>query len=183
MLWGSVRIYLYFLWFIDTERHNWWNLSSWRTTVWYMANAVAGYGMVIQGFRPSTVLLLAYFPLNRPTSFASTIEAEWHEGYMRQWIRPSLTHWGWDKMAAIFQTTFSNALSWMKMYEFRLRFHWILFPRVQLTISQHWCRSWLGAGQATRHDLNQWWLVYWRIYASFGLNELIMACCLYGVTF
>ena len=27
-----------------------------------------------------------------------------------------LTHWGRDKMAAIFQTTFSNAFSWMKMY-------------------------------------------------------------------
>ena len=30
-----------------------------------------------------------------------------------------LTHWGRDKMAAIFQTTFSNAFSWMKMHEFR----------------------------------------------------------------
>ena len=75
-------------------------------------------------------------------------------------------------MAATFQTTFSNAFSWMKMYEFRLRFHWILFPWVQLTISQHWFRLWLDAGQATSHDLNQWWLVYWRIYASLGLNEL-----------
>ena len=28
------------------------------------------------------------------------------------------------------------------------------------------------AGQATSHYLNQWWLVYWRIYASLGLNEL-----------
>ena len=28
-----------------------------------------------------------------------------------------LAHWGWDKMAAIFQTTFWNAFSWMKMYE------------------------------------------------------------------
>ena len=34
------------------------------------------------------------------------------------WWMMSLTHWGWDKMAAIFQTTFSNAFSWMKMYEF-----------------------------------------------------------------
>ena len=42
-----------------------------------------------------------------------------------------LTHWGLDKMADIFQTTFANALSWMKMSKFRLRFHWILFPRVQ----------------------------------------------------
>ena len=34
-----------------------------------------------------------------------------------------LTHWGRDKMATISQTTVSNAFSWMKMYQFRLRFH------------------------------------------------------------
>ena len=83
-----------------------------------------------------------------------------------------LTHWGRDKMATIFQTTFSNAFSWMKMFKFRLKFQWSMFPRVQLTIFQHWFRWWLGAGQETSHYLNQWWLVYWRIYASLGLNEL-----------
>ena len=38
-----------------------------------------------------------------------------------------LTHWGRDKMAVIFQT-FSNAFSWMKMYEIQLKFHlsWLL---------------------------------------------------------
>ena len=51
-----------------------------------------------------------------------------------------LTHWGRDKMDAISQTTFSNAFSWMKMFECRLKFHWSLFLRVQLTISQHWFR-------------------------------------------
>ena len=51
-----------------------------------------------------------------------------------------LIHWGWDKMAAIFQTTFSNAFSLMKMLEFRLRFHWSLFPKVKLRIFQHWFR-------------------------------------------
>ena len=45
-----------------------------------------------------------------------------------------LTHWDRDKMAAIFQTTFSNAFPWRKMVEFRLKFNWSLFPRVQLTI-------------------------------------------------
>ena len=74
-------------------------------------------------------------------------------------------------MDAISQTTFSNAFSWMKMHEFRLRFHWSLLLRVQLTISQHWLRYWLGAVQATSQYLNQWWLVYRRIYASLGLNE------------
>ena len=39
-----------------------------------------------------------------------------------------LSHWGRDKMAAIFQTTFSNAFFLMKMFKFWLRFHWSLFP-------------------------------------------------------
>ena len=37
---------------------------------------------------------------------------------------PLWTHWGREKFATISQTTFSNAFSGMKMYEFRLRFHW-----------------------------------------------------------
>ena len=41
-----------------------------------------------------------------------------------------LTHWGRGKMAAIFQTTFSNAFSWMEMYRFWLKFHWSLLPWV-----------------------------------------------------
>ena len=32
-----------------------------------------------------------------------------------------------------------------------------------------------GSDQATSHYLNQWWLVYWCIYASLGLNDLIIA--------
>ena len=68
-----------------------------------------------------------------------------------------LTHWGRGKMTAIFQRTSSNAFSWMKVYEFRSRFHWSWFLRVQLTIFQHWFRNWLGADH---------------IYASLSLNEL-----------
>ena len=51
-----------------------------------------------------------------------------------------LTHWGRDKIDAILQTTFSNAISWMKMFEIWLRFHWSLFLRFELTIIQHWFR-------------------------------------------
>ena len=57
----------------------------------------------------------------------------------------------------------------MKISKFRKRFHWGLLPRVQLTISQHWSRKWLGADQATSHHLNQRWLVYWCIYASLNV--------------
>ena len=83
-----------------------------------------------------------------------------------------LTHWGWDNMATIFQTIFSIAFSWMKMYVLQLKFHWSLFLRVQLTIFQHWLGWWLGANQVTSHSLNQWWLVCWCIYTSLSLNEL-----------
>ena len=39
-----------------------------------------------------------------------------------------LTHWSRDKMAAISQTTFSNAFSWLKMFEYWWNFHWC-FPK------------------------------------------------------
>ena len=48
-----------------------------------------------------------------------------------------------------------NAFSWMKIYWFRWKFHWRLFPRIRLTIFQHWFRLWLDSDQATSHYLNQ----------------------------
>ena len=54
--------------------------------------------------------------------------------------RKHLTHWGRDEMAAVSKTTLSNAFSWMKMFKFRLRFHWSLYLRSQSTIIQHWFR-------------------------------------------
>ena len=51
-----------------------------------------------------------------------------------------LTFWGRDKMAAIFQKTFWNGFSWIKMHEFRLKFHWSLLLGFQSTIFQHWFR-------------------------------------------
>ena len=46
--------------------------------------------------------------------------------------------------------------------------------KVQPTIFQHWFRYWLATCQPTSHYLNQWWLVYRRIYMrhSLGLSEL-----------
>ena len=53
---------------------------------------------------------------------------------------PVLAHWGRDKMAAISQTTFWNRFSWIRMYEFRFKFHWSLLLGAQLIIFQHWLR-------------------------------------------
>ena len=38
------------------------------------------------------------------------------------------------KMTNIFQTTFPNAFSWMKIYAFLLWLHWSMFLKVQLTV-------------------------------------------------
>ena len=43
-----------------------------------------------------------------------------------------VTHLLLDKMAAILQTLFSYAFSWMKSFIFWLKCHWSLFPRFQL---------------------------------------------------
>ena len=51
-----------------------------------------------------------------------------------------LTNRDRDKMATILPTTFSNAFSRLKIYEFPLKFLWVLFLRVQLTIFQYWFR-------------------------------------------
>ena len=68
-----------------------------------------------------------------------------------------LTHPPWTKWLPFWQTTFSNEFCWKQMVECLFKFHWNLFPRVQLTISQHRFRQWLGAEQATSHYLSQWW--------------------------
>ena len=51
-----------------------------------------------------------------------------------------LTHLPLDNMDTISQLVHSNAFLWMRTFVFCLEFHWSLFLRVQLTISQHWFR-------------------------------------------
>ena len=54
------------------------------------------------------------------------VDTPWLTCHLWGWARGGfwedimLTHWGWDRMAAIFQTTFSDAFSWMKIFKFRL---------------------------------------------------------------
>ena len=70
-------------------------------------------------------------PLSEPMMVKQT-DAQAH--CINRWVCSGfpnipLTHWGRDKMAANFLTTVSNAFSWMKIYEFRLRFHWFFSQR------------------------------------------------------
>ena len=71
------------------------------------------------------------------------------------------------------QTTFSNAFSWKKMCEFRLRFQWSFFvskSRINNIPALVQIMAWPG------HCLDQWWLVYWRIY-SLSQEICTRFCC------
>ena len=61
----------------------------------------------------------------------------------------------------MWHTIGNQHVPWCKMETF---FPWGSENYVQLAT--------LGAIQSPSHCLNQWWLVYWRIYASIGLNGL-----------
>ena len=67
------------------------------------------------------------------------------------------------------QTTFANAFPSMKILVLWLKFHWSLFRRVRLTTCKHWFGWWLGVEQGTTTKGDK---IYWRMYASLGLNEL-----------
>ena len=105
--------------------------------------------------------------------------------YDQQCLKPMVTEWriyakNWATINTLrlkqngrrFSRRHFQLHLWMEIYMFRLKFHWSLFPMVQLTTSEHWFSEWLGAGQVTSHYLNQWWLVYWWMYTSLGRDEL-----------
>ena len=72
-----------------------------------------------------------------------------------------LTRWGREKMDAISQTSFSNGFSWIKIYEFRLKFQ---------LVSRGPSNSVPALVDAK--PLSEPMIVYVRIYASLGHNDL-----------
>ena len=110
------------------------------------------------------------------TGFENRLLNQFPVKYIRHYVisrhRTGLTRWGRDKIDAILQTTFSNAISWKKMFEFRLKFHWSLFLKVQLAVFSIGSDNGLALNRrhaiiSTNDDP-----VQWRIYTSLGLNEL-----------
>ena len=69
----------------------------------------------------------------------------------------------------IFRCIFLNKNAWIS---FKISLNFI--PKLRINNIPALVQIWLGADQATSHYLNHWWLFLWRIYASIGLNELII---------
>ena len=78
-------------------------------------------------------------------------------------------------MAAISQTVFSVAFSWMKHFVFWLKFQWSLFLRVQLAVTQHWLDNGLAPNRRQAIIWSNADPIHWRIYAALGgrwVNEI-----------
>ena len=101
------------------------------------------FSYINTSFRP----IIALIPLNKFCKTVDSLEMSVRvygvksvvfSAFPGEWqLITLLAHWGY---ATIFHTTFSNAFSWMKIFAFRWKFQWSLFPRVQLTIFHHWFR-------------------------------------------
>ena len=61
------------------------------------------------------------------------------------------------RLSPNFVSTFSNVFYRVKVLVLWFKFHWILFLRVQLTISRYWFWQWFGTKQVPNHYLNQCW--------------------------
>ena len=59
------------------------------------------------------------------------------------------------------------------MHKFRLRFHWSLFP-IYIGSDNGLAPSLTMMSYITDAYMNQWWLIYRRIYTSLDLNELML---------
>ena len=140
-------IHLRFFWHIGLEARIFW--ENWVNTM--AADVLASTGHQQPRYYFCTIYRSEY-PVGKDFNYLSHLSVEeWYkmtqkhifhiDGLVQERHNTSaLTHWGRGEMDAISQKTFSNAFSWMKMYDFRLRSHWSLFPRFESIIFQHWFR-------------------------------------------
>ena len=112
-----------------------------------MTTFVPPIGVYITGYCKLHIQVVSYYPKFLAANFSwflCVARILWtnrsHPWLLMPWLlssseykqprcfnRTILRHWRRDKIAAIFNTTFINGFSWMKMYKFRIRFHWSLF--------------------------------------------------------
>ena len=78
-----------------------------------------------------------------------------------------LTHWGRNKMATTFKCIFSNENLCISL---KLSLKFVSWAPITNIITLVHVMAWCRPGDKPLSE--QWWLVYWRIYASLGLNEL-----------
>ena len=130
---------------LDLQKMNWnrlnRNLAKSRSPLTYIIveGPPCNFALSTTTWMPCSVLIAEEF-INLETTDDRDVARFPLESLLR-WLSAWLTYWDRDKMATILHRTFSNVFSLMKIYEFRLRFHWSLFHLAILTKFQHWFNS------------------------------------------
>ena len=105
-------------------------------------------------------------------------EMNWVEGHVYKHRDPSASQiihtLKWDKMAAILQTTFSKAFSWMKILTIKMSLKFVSKGPVdnnmnKPTLAQIMVWLWRGAKSSFKPNM---FTVYWCIYVLLSLKEL-----------
>ena len=78
--------------------------------------------------------------------------------YVQGLSYPGLTHWGRDKMAVIFQTTFSNNFSWIINAWISIKISLKFVPKGPIDNIPALVQIMAWHRQVTSHYRNQWWL-------------------------
>ena len=89
---------------------------------WISMKPKQSFSIIFSNMQDSNILISSYEGLINLPDF------DWGYWYIEAEI----------KGPPFFQTTFSNAFSWMKSFVFGFKFHWRLFLMVQMTVSEHW---------------------------------------------
>ena len=126
-------------WKVPPEEIRWncpvvWKVARLRRPAELLGNAGGGtpmmvWRLVVVADMPLTLTWIGSFGIKLPSD-SHTFKWTWCLSCCLHDRVRSLTHWVRDKMDAISQTTFWSAFSWMKVFEFRLKFHWSLFLRI-----------------------------------------------------
>ena len=100
----------------------------------------------------------------------------WHQSYIPCWILISLTvskgslkyltHYSPNKMDDTLQMRFSNAVSWIKIIVFWLKFNWNWSPRIQLQYSSTGLDNGLAPVRRQAIIWRNDGIVYWHIYVT-----------------
>ena len=117
----------------QTKKHS--KQNSWRPKIWpWIIIWIIHLGHNLDLFWLITDWLLVDFRYSRAVDSSSIKHMISRNKLLMVYFRLSmiLTHWGWDKMAAISQTTSSGAFWWMKIYEFLLKISQKCVPGVRI---------------------------------------------------
>ena len=133
----------------------WMTAALWETDPYLLMSTYSNQCKFTLGVLKTDLTFIHMSEIYQPLIYKFTVSTWSASHHVMLWVPLSqppswpitLIHLHQDKMTTISQMIYSDAFSWMTSFVFWLKFHWSLFLRVQLTITQHWVREWHNKSQ------------------------------------